>query len=380
MAARPRQHNVVIPNLYCKLDKRTSKVYWQYRHPLTNQFIGFGTNESAAKEAAIEANRIIAQQQTAQINLLVDLAIKSETKTDPGIRLSAWIDRYKIICKERLEAKEIASSTCKTRIQCAAILVKRYPDIRLQTLNTKSIAVILDEYKHADKARMSQLLRGVWIDVFREAQHAGEVEQGFNPASATRKAQVKVRRSRLFLDEWKKIYECAKTLCPRPAANSMLLALMTGQRRGDIVRMKFSDVWDGHLHVRQSKTGFRIAIPTGLRCDALDMTLADAIAVCRDRVLSPYMIHHYRTFGGVKAGASVSENKLSKYFQTARDAAGIRVDADRTPPSFHEQRSLAERLYRAQGIDTQLLLGHKSMSMTDLYNDERGKGWKTLVL
>ena len=29
----------------------------------------------------------------------------------------------------------------------------------------------------------------------------------------------------------------------------MLLALVTGQRLGDISRMKFSDIWDDHLHV-----------------------------------------------------------------------------------------------------------------------------------
>ncbi|EPV3168349.1 phage integrase Arm DNA-binding domain-containing protein, partial [Escherichia coli] len=29
MAASPRSHKISIPNLYCKLDKRTGKVYWQ---------------------------------------------------------------------------------------------------------------------------------------------------------------------------------------------------------------------------------------------------------------------------------------------------------------------------------------------------------------
>lgn len=48
MAARPRDHKVNIPNLYCKLDKRNSKTYWQYRPPLTGQFIGFGTDQDAA--------------------------------------------------------------------------------------------------------------------------------------------------------------------------------------------------------------------------------------------------------------------------------------------------------------------------------------------
>ncbi|MBZ8693840.1 integrase [Escherichia coli] len=51
-----------------------------------------------------------------------------------------------------------------------------------------------------------------------------------------------------------------------------------------------------------------------------------------------------------------------------------------TPPSFHEQRSLSERLFREQGIDTQILLGHSNQKMTDIYNDVRGKEWKKLVI
>ncbi|MCP6385239.1 hypothetical protein NL438_26260, partial [Klebsiella pneumoniae] len=39
-------------------------------------------------------------------------------------------------------------------------------------------------------------------------------------------------------------------------------------------------------------------------------------------------------------------------------------------------RSLSERLYRTQGMDTQVLLGHSSKTMTDRYNDSRGKEWK----
>ncbi|WP_366543651.1 phage integrase Arm DNA-binding domain-containing protein, partial [Salmonella enterica] len=38
MAARPRSHKISIPNLYCKLDKRTGKIYWQYKHPVSGRF------------------------------------------------------------------------------------------------------------------------------------------------------------------------------------------------------------------------------------------------------------------------------------------------------------------------------------------------------
>lgn len=46
-------------------------------------------------------------------------------------------------------------------------------------------------------------------------------------------------------------------------------------------------------------------------------------------------------------------------------------------------RSLSERLYRAQWINTMQLLGHKSQAMTDMYNDDRGLSrgtWKKLEL
>jgi len=53
------------------------------------------------------------------------------------------------------------------------------------------------------------------------------------------------------------------------------------------------------------------------------------------------------------------------------------------PASLHECRSLSERLYRTQGVNTMILLGHKHQAMTDLYNDDRGLTagqWKTLSI
>ncbi|WP_223811647.1 MULTISPECIES: hypothetical protein [Pantoea] len=44
-----------------------------------------------------------------------------------------------------------------------------------------------------------------------------------------------------------------------------------------------------------------------------------------------------------------------------------------TPPTFHEQRSLAERLYREQGMDIQHYLVIKNQTQTDKYNDDKGK-------
>ncbi|MCS5969361.1 hypothetical protein LNP26_26135 [Klebsiella variicola subsp. variicola] len=59
---------------------------------------------------------------------------------------------------------------------------------------------------------------------------------------------------------WQAIFEAASYMAPY-VQNSMLLAIATGQRRGDLAKMKFSDVWDGYLHVKQLKTGVKLAIP-----------------------------------------------------------------------------------------------------------------------
>ncbi|EJL4701336.1 tyrosine-type recombinase/integrase, partial [Escherichia coli] len=108
----------------------------------------------------------------------------------------------------------------------------------------------------------------------------------------------------------------------------------------------------------------------------IGITLKEVIDGCRDRILSPYLIHSRHQ----KQPKPMSKDNLSDYFAKARDLAGITPPAGKTPPTFHEQRSLSERLYRAQGIDTKTLLGHKVQATTDRYNDTRGQEWVKLVV
>jgi integrase len=49
---------------------------------------------------------------------------------------------------------------------------------------------------------------------------------------------------------------------------------------------------------------------------------------------------------------------------------------DQDPPTFHEIRSLAARLYEKQGnVNVQVLLGHSDPETTRLYTDSRGTEW-----
>ena len=377
MAARPRTHKISIPNLYCKLDKRTGKVYWQYKHPTTGRFHSLGTDEAEAKQVANEANTIIAEQRTRQILSVNDRLTRMKGKrTD--ITVTEWIDKYIVIQEERLRNNELRPNSFRQKNKPLRLFREHCGMRYLKDIETIDIAEITDAIKNDGFSRMAQVVRIVLVDVFKEAQHAGYVPPGYNPAMATKQPRHKVTRQRLSLEEWKSIYEAAETMQPYLQCG-MLLALVTGQRLGDICRMKFSDIWDDMLHIEQEKTGSRLAIPLDLKCDALGLTLRDVVSKCRDAVISKYLVHFRHSTSQATRGDSVSSSSLTTSFKKARNKCGIEWEKG-TAPTFHEQRSLSERLYEAQGVDTQKLLGHKSPQQTAKYHDDRGKDWTVIAV
>lgn len=375
MAARPRKNNVSVPNLYPLYSRKVNKVYWRYKHPVTGKFHALGTNEAEAIAIATEANTRLAEQRTRQI-----LAISDRIATSKGkaITTSTWLDRYQAIQDDRLKSGDIRLNTYKQKAKPVSLLRERAGMKLISAVDVRDIAQLLDEYIAAGRPRMAQVVRSVLIDVFKEAQHYGEVPPGYNPALATKQPRRKITRQRLSLEEWKKIFDIADAT-HRYMGNAMLLALVTGQRLGDISRMKFSDIWDDHLHVIQEKTGSKIAIPLSLRLNAINWSLRDVVARCRDYAVSAYLVHFFRSTSQAERGAQVKANTLTMNFSKARDLA--RIDwGDGSPATFHEQRSLSERLYKEQGLDTQKLLGHKTQQQTDRYHDDRGKGWSKVAL
>lgn len=375
MAARPRKNNVNIPNLYPLYSRAANKVYWRYRHPITGKFHALGDNEQEAKDIAIEANSRLAEQRSRQMLALSDRIAQIRGKE---ITVNTWLDRYWKIQEERLETGDIKQNTFKQKRKPVDLFRQNFAMKPLPAVDARDIASLLDEYTAAGQPRMAQVVRSVLIDVFKEAQHVGEVPPGYNPALATKQPRRKITRQRLSLQEWQQIFDIADKN-HRYMGNAMLLALVTGQRLGDISSMKFSDIWDDHLHVIQEKTGSKLAIPLSLHCDAINMSLRDVVARCRDYTVSQYLVHYFRATSMAQRGAQVTGNTLTTNFSKARDKANINWGTG-TPATFHEQRSLSERLYREQGVNTQLLLGHKSQKQTDRYHDDRGKDWITIAI
>lgn len=77
-----------------------------------------------------------------------------------------------------------------------------------------------------------------------------------NPCREVDRHESKPRDRYITDDE----YEQVKALAPLRVQLAMELALLTGQRQGDIVGMKWTQIQDMAIHIRQGKTGKKLAI------------------------------------------------------------------------------------------------------------------------
>ncbi|CQR21254.1 exonuclease VIII [Salmonella enterica subsp. enterica serovar Typhimurium str. DT104] len=171
--------------------------------------------------------------------------------------MSAWIDRYEVL----LQRRNLSVNTYKIRSNQLATVREKMGEIILAEVTTRHIAKFLESWITEGKNTMAGAMRSVLSDMFREAIVEGHIVK--NPVEATRIPEIKVARERLQLETYNATRAAAEHM-PAWFPLAMDLALVTGQRREDIVNMKFSDVFDNRLYVTQIKTGMKIAIPLSL--------------------------------------------------------------------------------------------------------------------
>lgn len=346
------------PNLYRKTDKRNGVTYYSYKDVVSGRTFGLGTDKAQALREAMAANHAAA----------IRPMLQERIEAKPVRAFSLWLARYREIFAER----ELSASTVSNVGMRINRLEALFGALDIGEVSTLKIADYLTGMAKEGKAQMSRAMRSLLSDVFMEAVAAGWV--AINPVDVTRAARVKIKRERLTLEIWQEAYAQAKQPWLKRA---MELAVLTGQRRDDIASMLFKDYSDGHLHVIQSKTGQRLRLSGSIKLESLGLDLESTIKRCRDRVVSQHLVHHSRQVSRAMPGQSLMLDTLSSAFAaTVKKAmAALGIELDGTPPTFHEQRSLAARLHAAEGRDPQALLGHKSAKMTDMYRDIRGAEW-----
>lgn len=155
-------------------------------------------------------------------------------------------------------------------------------------------------------------------------------------------------RDRYITDEE---YAQVKALAPLRVQLAMELALLTGQRQGDIIGMKWTQIQDMAIQIRQGKTGKKLAI---------DIT--PAVEAVLDRC---WQLPH----GGKDGGEFVITRKPGgKYTSEGFRACWQRVHQKwkrlgREPLTFHDLR--AKSASDSGSLENAMQrLGHTSMAMT----------------
>lgn len=355
-----------------------SQGYYSYQQPGTGKSFGLGKDFKIACDEVRTLNAEV-ERKKGHVSLL-------QRVMGMQVTLASWCDTYQ---DARLDGNHHTVTAMKSQLNA----IKKAPFAVQNMLHIKPLEIsnFVTLCVETRGSTMAYNIRKRLESLFQEAIAHGHLDPGANPVTAIQTPDVTVTRARLTLDDFKLILAEAREDKSRPwIANAIELALVCGQRREDIVAMKFDQIKDGFLWISQSKGKeghqTQLKIPVALRLDALGKTLDEVLRACRDNVVSKSVIHFTVRNSRALQGAGCSAATLSNTFAEMRDklilTKKLKVADGKTPPTFHEIRSLAARLYTEQyGKEfAQALLGHKSAEMTDLYRDIRGREWTEIKL
>lgn len=330
--------------------------YYSWRHPETGVEYGLGRDRQAAIKEAVQANAHLASKRVSLV----------ERITGAANTWAEWCDEFERLLGER----ESKPNTIRTRRSQLTRLRGCFPaDKAAGRIETRDCAQVIDALKGAGKHRTAQAFRTFLIDCFDRMIAKGWRKD--NPARVLDEVRVKVRRARLPLEVFQRLYETTQI---RWLKNAMALLLVSGQDREDCAFAEFTDIRDGCWWNERGKTGARIALPLEIRLDAFGMSLDEVVRQCRSTgIVSRHLIHQTERAKGARLGKRMHVDKITRVFKS--ELAKLGLDwGGKTPPTIHEIRSLSARLYKAEGrVNPQELLGHRDPRTTLIYTDGRGE-------
>lgn len=293
-----------------------------------------------------------------------------------GKLFSDWLTVFKGILDRRPSKKKggsvRAASTQAKDDYFIEAMRKHFADSLVSKVTTQECHAFVSKFLDLGQERTANTARSVLVDCFREAESAGWIAKGSNPAEIIKAPKPATKRSRLTLKNFQTVLDASTGW----AKTSLLLALITGQRVSDIAEMAYSNVRGGFLYVQQIKTGERIMIPLGI--ELLGYSLGNVIKQSRRIVGAKHIVHQDAATGRSRPGAQLRKESIGREFTTLL-REHVKADWTGTPPTFHEIRSLSKLLHGENGIDTMALLGHESENTAKIYADPRG-GWVEVKL
>ena len=336
-------------------------IYYRYRHPNTGEFHQMGTDKVKAIQAARKLNSYLSPN--------TDLV-----RTVLGDNRFTW---DQLVARFKLERQEKEGKKARTTIEenyRLQHIEKGIGKVALEDTTQRMLSEWLDKNfsNNAYTKHRGTLIKLMNFGIAKGMFPDGQVNLA--AATLTEREEPKIRQV-LTIDQFRDIRE----LCAPWVQVAMDIALVTLQRRSDLIKMKYTDIRDGYLYVVQSKTEAH-----GLSAH-LRIKIGDSLSeiISRSRALpplSPFIIHRIPDrrvgFQGQEHFAQLRDQTLTKAFSRARDSLpAFKKMPMEQRPTFHEIRGLGGAQYLEQGYSkeyVQLLMGHTTMKMTEGYTDQHG--------
>jgi len=228
------------------------------------------------------------------------------------------------------------------------------PPAALADIEPHWIALYRDWRKNTHSSQELGCFSAIWA----HAREAGYTPRE-NPASGVRRNKGAGRD--IYIDDalFDKVYEKAD----QPTQDAMDLAWLAGQRPGDSLRFKETDIKDGALWVTQGKTKAKVRVE-----------IVGKLKAVIDRITARKATYKIRSLNLVvnETGQALSASALDNRFEDARREAKVNLNDFQ----FRDLRAkAATEVEEASGIAAaQHLLGHKSSAMTTHYvRNRKGK-------
>lgn len=256
--------------------------------------------------------------------------------------IDSLIDDFLVAAKERGAKPNTLIQYSMAAAKLKAALVEFAPD----QLEPRHVARLMDHYRSTPN--MANRMRTVLKMAFDAAVLRGLCAQ--NPVTSVPRHKEK-RRDRYLTDvEFRAIHSAGNAVI----RVIMDLAYLTGQRIGDVLRIRLSDITEAGIEFRQQKTGKRL-------CVRMTVELSQAIAAAKTMhggATRMYLL-------GQRNGRLRSYRGVRDLFERARDLAGIQ------DVTLHDLRAKALTDAKRQGKDPQALGGHSTEAMTNRYLRDR---------
>lgn len=370
--ARPRKHTDYVANLY--KDPRGREGYYRYRRP-DGSFKTFQAESLAQANEWAEAHNkdrdrtpFKAPLSRSELAYHVGEYKRYRLKQDPRLLdKPSWQNRCYALNSlgEYFKGQSVAETT--------------YDQLKVMW---HTLTYHQQKLRHAEFRRFFNYLMGESLCPLLE----------YNPfTTSDDKPRLYVtgkpdkKRMRLDRDAFWAIYDAAKET---PALQiAMGISLLTFMREGDLCALKWDENIEGELLKRVigkslqqkgSASAARLQWDVG-NYDFLKRLLNRAREMhLKHRRSCPYVLMHVpelRRTGKTKTHAyQITPRRLVDMFKEARDLTGLYKNiGDRTPPTFHEIRSLASKLAKDAGYtdkQIQIAMAHEDVATTRSYQDE----------